>query len=152
MVDYPDYWVFTIQISRWRYARDLNIPMIDITAKSGIQTFAPNWEDLMAYKRGEVDNHEYSIRYLKKVLPTVQTHPDDWEILRRHKTFALACYCKSGEFCHRHIFSALVVTYLQSLGEQVQFKGEMIPHPDNLQYYYRQAQELDRMRREHEHD
>lgn len=135
--NYKDFWIFTIQISMWRYARDLNIPLVDITAKSGIKTFAPHWDDLMAYKRGEMDNEEYSRRYYEKVIPTLRTKPQDWEILSKNKTYALACYCRPGDFCHRHLFAMLSVTYLQTQGHVVEFKGELYPHPNNRHLYRR---------------
>lgn len=132
-----EYWIFTIQVPMWRLARDLNIPVIDITAKSGIKAFAPHWEDLMAYRRGEMDNREYSLRYYEKVIPTLRMAPKEWEVLTKHKTFALACYCAPGSFCHRHLFAMLGVTYLQTLGHSVEFQGELVPHPNNLYRYKR---------------
>lgn len=139
MIDYPDYWIFTIQMSRWRYARDLNIPIIDITAKSGIETFAPAWDNLKLYKQGQMSDWEYSLRYYSKVIPTTDSKSSDWSLLKKNKTFALACYCKPGEFCHRHLFSVLAATYLQSLGNRVVQMGELVPHPDNLHYYFKQT-------------
>lgn len=138
MVTYPDYWIFTVQMGMWRYPRDLRIPLIDITAKSGIQAFAPHWDDLMTYKRGGMSNQEYSHRYYDKVIPTLRTHPEEWKKIKEHKTFALACYCKPGNFCHRYLFGMLAVNYLQSLGETVEFQGELIPHPNNKHFYSRE--------------
>lgn len=131
-------WIFTMQMSYWRYARDLNIPVIDITAKSGISTFAPYWNDLMSYKRGEMGIEEYSKRYYDKVIPTINTHPQDWEVLTQNKTFALACYCSPGKFCHRYLFSMLCIKYLESLGTAVEFQGELIPCAQH-QYLYRNS-------------
>mgnify|MGYP000048738757 CR=1 FL=1 len=136
-----DFWIFTLQIPMWRYARAMNIPVIDITAKSGIKAFAPHWDDLNAYRRGEMDNHEYSQRYYEKVIPTLRTNPQEWEILTKNRTYALACYCRPGNFCHRHLFAMLSVTYLQSLGHSVEFQGELVPHPNNLHFFSRAANE-----------
>lgn len=125
----------------WRYARYLNIPVVDITAKSGIQAFAPHWHDLMAYKRGEMGNEEYSRRYYDKVIPTLRNSPEEWEILTKNHTYALACYCRPGDFCHRHLFGMLTVTYLQQLGHTVQFQGELVPHVNNLHQFTRARSE-----------
>lgn len=138
---YRDYWIFTLQMSGWRYARDLNIPYYDITAKSGNKLFAPDWDNLMAYKRGEMNNEEYSRRYYEKVVPTMRTHTEEWDKLAESKTFAFACYCKAGEFCHRYLFAMLYVDYLKSHGAVVEFKGELKPHPDNLQFYTRRVEQ-----------
>jgi len=124
------YRVYTVQMSNWRLARDIDIPTIDITAKSGIPTFAPYWDDLMAYKRGEMSNEEYSHRYYEKVIPTILTDPQDWEVFAQHKRFALVCYCRPGDFCHRYLFAMLCVKYLECLGHRVEFEGE-ITRQDN---------------------
>lgn len=119
--------VWTIQIARWRLAQQLDIPLLDITAKSGVPAFAPDWESLMAYKRGEVGPAEYAERYYHKVIPTVSQYPHQWERFLHKPRLALACYCKSGDFCHRHLFASLLVTYLQQQGRQVNFLGELTP-------------------------
>lgn len=136
-----EYWVFTIHLPMWRYARDLNIPIIDITVKSGIKAFAPTWDNLNAYRRGELSNEEYAKLYYEKVIPTYRTDPQEWENLTKHKTFALGCYCAPGKFCHRTLFAMLTVTHLQSLGNPVVFQGELVPHPNNRHYYSRSDSE-----------
>ena len=133
---YDDYWVWTVQISRWRLARDLYIPMVDITVKSGIPTFSPTWENLMAYKRGEMTKTAYAQAYFQKVIPTVQSEPQAWADLTQHKNIALACYCRAGDFCHRHLFAGLYITYLQSLGHKVLFMGELIEAPEHREIYF----------------
>lgn len=127
MANADEYQVWTMQISNWRYARQQEIPMLDITVKSGIQAFAPTWENLREYKAGNMSQTEYSHRYYRKVLGTVGSHARDWERLQENKKFALACYCRAGEYCHRHLFAVLAVTYLQSIGQRVQFMGELLP-------------------------
>ena len=126
-----------MQMSQWRFARDLNIPVVDITAKSGIKAFAPEWENLMAYKRGEMDMTEYSQRYLHKLIVNFERDRQKWENITRERTFAVACYCRPGDFCHRHLFTCLLGTYLHSQGKQVLLMGELYPHPNNEHYYTR---------------
>lgn len=130
-----DYWIWTIQIGRWRYARDLGIPMVDITVKSGIQAFAPTWENLNAYRAGTMDNREYAQRYYEKVLQGFTQDQREWQALEVKRNIAFACYCKTGVFCHRHLFAPLYIAYLQSLGRRVSFMGELQPHPNNLELY-----------------
>jgi len=130
-----NYWLWTIQMSQWRYARDMNIPLIDITVKSGIKTFAPTWDNLNAYRAGTMSKHEYALAYYDKVINSFTTHAEDWKILERSPNAAFACYCKPGDFCHRHLFAPLAAMYLQSLGCSVLFQGELIPHPVNQNLY-----------------
>lgn len=133
-----DYWIWTIQMARWRLPRELGIPLMDITAKSGIQAFAPTWENLNAYKRGEMSEFEYSRRYFDKVIPTLSTHPQEWAKLEHSKNLTLACYCQAGRYCHRHLFAVLATTYLQSKGHRVLFMGEMVEHPNHTRFMVRQ--------------
>lgn len=138
------YWIFTLQMSMWRFARDLNIPYYDITVKTGNKLFAPTWEDLIAYRNGEISNEEYSRRYYAKVVPTIRTHPQEWNKMAEHKTFAFACFCKPGNFCHRYLFAMLYIDYLKSHGATVEFMGELWPHPNNLKYYVKNVDEKQR--------
>lgn len=129
------YAIWTIQIGRWRYASDMGVPVVDITVKSGIQAFAPTWENLNAYRAGVMDKREYAQRYYEKVLEGFQQNQQEWAALEVKRDMAFACYCKSGDFCHRHLFAPLYIAYLQSLGRRVQFMGEMDPHPNNIGFY-----------------
>ena len=113
-------------MSNWRIAKDNGIPMLDITVKSGLQAFAPTWENLRLYKSGLMSQQEYTRRYYDKVLAPCSQMSEDWRVLCENKEFALACYCRAGEYCHRHLFAVLAVTYLQNQGHQVQFMGELL--------------------------
>lgn len=121
--------IWTVQMSQWRLARDNDIQFMDITVKSGNQIFAPTWENLRAYKDGLMSKQEYSKLYYDKVLSTVSTHAGEWQKLLSNKRLALACYCRAGEYCHRHLFAVLAVTYMQSVGRTVEFMGELLPSP-----------------------
>lgn len=122
-----EYQLWTTQMSGWRLAQAQNIAFIDITVKSGIYLFAPTWDNLLAYKRGELNTVDYTDRYLAKVAATVQTHPEAWSELARNQNMVFACYCKAGDFCHRHIFTTMMARYLQTTGNRVQIMGELLP-------------------------
>jgi len=113
-------------MSNWRLAKDKGISMLDITVKSGLQAFAPTWENLRLYKAGQMSQQEYTRRYYDKVLSLNAGMNESWRVLSQNKEFALACYCRAGEYCHRHLFAVLAVTYLQNQGHQVQFMGELL--------------------------
>jgi len=135
MVDEQTHFIWTIQIAKWRYARDLNIPLTDITVKSGICEFSPERQDLYAYRRGEMSMMEYARRYHQKVINDLNIKIHSWDRFLNQKNVALACYCPAGNFCHRYLFANLLVTFLQQNGRSVEYKGELIPHSDNNNLY-----------------
>lgn len=119
------YHIWTTQMSMWRLVKEYEIAFIDITVKSGILSFAPTWDNLRAYKAGLVSKEEYTRRYYEKVITSSDYNVGDWQRLVQNKRMAFACYCRSGDYCHRHLFSPLAITYLQNLGHQVVFHGEL---------------------------
>lgn len=133
-----NHWIWTIQLSRWRYARALNIPIFDITVKSGIKEFAPEWDVLMAYKHNEIDFNEYTELYHRKLIGNLNIDLPQWDRFLSQPNIALACYCNAGAFCHRYLFANLLANYLQQRGRTVLFQGELIPHSDNVQIFYKQ--------------
>lgn len=119
--------LWTIQISNWRLAREKDIFLLDITAKSGIQAFAPSWENLTAYKAGLMSQSEYTSRYYDKIISSAEININSWYRFAEKDSVALACYCRAGEYCHRHLLAPLVIACLQDLGHQVIFHGELLP-------------------------
>lgn len=121
------YQIWTIQLGRWRLARDLGIHMLDITAKSGIRAFAPDYAKVMEYKAGEVSEEEYTRLYLARMEESRERFPRRWEQLKEFEKVALACYCRAGVFCHRLIFRDLMKDYLEEAGHEVVLTGEVLP-------------------------
>jgi len=133
-----DYWIWTIHIPRWRYARDLGIKLIDITVKSGIKEFAPDIENLYKYKSGIMDMSEYGYLYNKKMIESYEKNIEKWRELEQYRNIAFACYCGPGCFCHRYLFANLFVNHLQQNNKRVIYQGELIPHLQNRQFYYKE--------------
>lgn len=105
---------YTAAISQWRKVKAANVELFDITVKSGDQRFAPEPDVLWAYKRGEVTDEEYTERYTQKLRSLFIREPSAFEdLLNTDTPKALACYCRAGKFCHRH----LLLTFLQELAE-----------------------------------
>ncbi len=104
--------VYTVQMSKHR-----NIPagtlFKDITVKSGDKTFSPTWDLLMGYKRGEISPERYTELFIPLMRRSYQNNKENWlELCSQHQV-ALACYCRAGDFCHRH----LVVDMLEKICE-----------------------------------
>ena len=112
-------------MSQWRKAKDLGIVLCDITAKSGLKPYAPDFADVMAYKRGELSEEEYTKIYLDRMARSKIRFPKRWETLKNESHIAFACYCKVDAFCHRHLFISLVKEYLEAENYEVILMGEI---------------------------
>lgn len=122
--------LWTIQLSNWRLAKQQDVFLLNTTAKSGLQPFAPEYSNVMAYKRGELTEQEYTVRYWEKMQLSQQQYPKHWARLKHYPRVAVACYCRAGAFCHRHLFVELAKTYLEQAGHTVILKGELIHQQD----------------------
>lgn len=110
--------LYTIAIPQWRKAKSLDIPLFDITVKTGYEPFAPYKDVLYAYKRGEVTDDQYTTLYLNKLREHFRKVPDDFlKVLEAEGSMAIACYCKAGNFCHRYLF----LSYIMELAEDNEF-------------------------------
>lgn len=98
---------YTISLSQHHKAKALGVILVDVTVKSGDQRFAPHADVLWAYKREEVSDEEYTRRYREKLENLFQRDPGAFEELLSKVVsgtpHAIACYCRAGKFCHRHI-------------------------------------------------
>jgi hypothetical protein len=119
------YHIWTVQMSKWRLVKERGIAFLDITAKSGIAAFAPDFNDVMRYKRGELFEGEYTKIYLERMARSKIVCPRYWRSLNRRPEIALACYCKAGVFCHRHLFKKLMQEELEQQGFTVIQEGEI---------------------------
>ena len=122
--------VWTIQMAQWRKAKEMGIELIDTTVKSGNSVFAPTWEMVMDIKNATPEGREeaerlYTRRYHLAMQNCWKQHASQWLSLLSKERVAIACYCKAGVFCHRH----LLVGYLQKVAEQKGipfiYKGEL---------------------------
>lgn len=119
--------IWTVQLARWREARKLGIPMLDITAKSGNPAFAPDYSRVMDYKWGVISQERYTQLYIDRMRRSLREQPEEWEKLKEQPKVALACYCRPGEYCHRHLFKELMEKYLTAQGMEVKQMGEIAP-------------------------
>ena len=117
--------IWTIQMARWRLAKERDIFFLDITAKSGVVAFAPSWECLRAYKQGTMKEGEYTAEYLERMSNSKERNPKHWARLGAYPRIALACYCPDQAYCHRHLFKALMAEHLNTQGHPVVQMGEL---------------------------
>lgn len=124
--------LYTVQVAQWRLCKEIGIPYLDITFKSGIPAFAPEPQWVFAIKRGEISEEHYTELYTAKMRLSFRNHFDRWEELKRYDAVAIACYCPAGCFCHRHLFVEMVRKYLELNGIEVVLGGEITK--ENFQY------------------
>lgn len=113
--------VYTVQIA---IAKKLGLHCdpryLDITVKSGDKTFAPTWDMVMGFKQGKITETEYIRLYLESMRKSFKENRQRWEEIFGMTDVVLACYCKTEDFCHRHIlrhiFCKLGAEPMQELG------------------------------------
>jgi hypothetical protein len=122
--------IWTSQLSNWRRIKAFGIDIVDITAKSGLHWFAPEYQHVMEYKNGLLTETEYTDLYIAKMRQSFIQYKANWILLKNKKDVAYVCYCKYEEnghrvFCHRHIFVDLLSRYLTKEGVPHVLKGEL---------------------------
>ena len=117
--------VNTIQMGSWRKAKALNIELIDITVKSGIAAFAPNYEMVLSHKSGRITDEEYTKQYRDLMLKSYMVNTIIWNELIKKDKIALACYCHPERFCHRHLFVKYLEGVCNSHNVPFRFLGEI---------------------------
>ena len=117
--------IWTISMSQWRKAKALNIPLLDITVKSGNEAFAPYKEALWQYKEGKMSDENYTRYYYEKMRLSVQGMPEEWEKLLKEPVIAIACYCPADAFCHRLLFKDMMIKYCATKGYECKYLGEL---------------------------
>ncbi len=110
-----------------RHAISLGYTFLDITAKTGLQSFSPDFREVMLYKRGETSEADYTRIYVERMRGSYSRGKAEWEKLKAYvgQDLVIACYCPAGAFCHRHIFVDLLEKYLKREGIEVVRMGEL---------------------------
>lgn len=104
--------LYTYWIPHGPRLRDLGIPLIDSTVKSGAGPLAPDWSMVMAYKNGRLPADAYQDLYLRR-LDFMWFHcPAYFDWLLTHPQIAFGCYCRPGAFCHRHLLTQFLATHV----------------------------------------
>jgi len=117
--------VWTIQMAKWRMLRLTEVHLIDITVKSGIKALAPSWDLLQRYRSDPASMEQtYREEFAELMVKSQSEHPEIWDDLLKMESIALACYCKAGKFCHRHLVADLLVEWGASRNVEVKLMGE----------------------------
>lgn len=82
--------------------------MFDTTVRSGHRFVAPTWDMVLGHKSGAITDQEYTFEYILMMEKSVRDHRELWMDLIHRENLVLACYCKSGRFCHRHLLKNII--------------------------------------------
>lgn len=108
---------YTIQMSK---ARKLDIPLLDVTVKSGRKEFAPTWSLVWGIKNGTLTEEKYTESYYSLMRSSYKQNRKVWDEVLAQDELLVACYCRADKFCHRYlladIFQELGAEYLGELG------------------------------------
>lgn len=105
--------IYTIQMAKWRVAQAKDIPLLDTTVKSGVSAFAPSWSMVLGVKGQTLSEEAYRAEYIALMRQSWVEQRAEWEKLLSMESVALACFCKPGIFCHRHLLKEIVVAFLE---------------------------------------
>jgi len=120
--------LYTIQMGRWRKAKERDIPLLDTTIKSATDYafLAPTWEMVTQYKAGRLSEQEYKTLYYEVIHSRWVENPEPFLALLRLPTAAIACYCAAGHFCHRLLLVAILTKIAAKFGIPFRYCGELV--------------------------
>jgi uncharacterized protein (DUF488 family) len=124
--------ITTCQMAKTAELRREGWTVLDITVMSGIKAFAPTWKMVRGHKAGTVSDEEYTDQYLSMMRTSFRKWNDEWMKLLKIERLALACYCRMGNFCHRHILADCIEKFARSKGIEVEqiWEGNVDEEPD----------------------
>lgn len=121
---------WTTQISNWRWVREQGIILADTTVKSAVDYafLAPTWVMVNGIQNELITEEMYTDQYhalLRDRYLSWRRFFYDMIEHGRDADIAVACYCRPGKFCHRH----LSITVLRKIAEKAnlpfEYKGEL---------------------------
>lgn len=122
--------IYTVQMAKWRKVKEQGVELIDTTVKSGLAAFAPTWEMVLRIKAATEENREleekiYTVAYNRLMRLSYGNDRQAWLDLLGKESIAIACYCKEGVFCHRHLLIKYLLAVAKSNGIEATYEGEI---------------------------
>lgn len=120
--------LYTCQLGQWRAAKAAGAELLDITVRSGNRAFAPEWDMVMGHKDGTLSDRDYAGQYGEMMRRSLETNAGEWDrLLNSEAPVAIACYCRAGKFCHRHLLKILIERQCARRGIPFAYLGELVP-------------------------
>lgn len=79
----------------------------------------------MDHKTGKIDDAVYEQLYRRRMVQSFIQNPDKWRAVVRGGPVAIACYCKAGKFCHRHLLIAMFKEICAKRSIPFEYLGEI---------------------------
>jgi hypothetical protein len=112
-------------MAQWRKVQAAGILLLDTTVKSGDPVFAPNWEIVRDVKDEIITPEEYTAIYQRMMAESFRTHSERWrQVIREPRPQAIACYCRAGKFCHRHLLLSYFELICTRRQIEFEYRGE----------------------------
>ncbi len=102
-----------------------DITIINASVKSGHRWLAPTWGLLMAYKRKEITEEEYTQKFQELMRYRYRRYRNLFEAMAKREHVAFGCYCKAGEFCHRHLLIGMFERICNNYDIPFHYNGEL---------------------------
>ena len=122
--------VWTIQLAKGKQAEKAGIPVLNTTIKCGEKVFAPTWEIVLAVKSKAITEEEYTTRYTNLMRYSFSVNRERWFEVANMPVVAIACMCKEGKFCHRHLLVKMFEAVCTKSGIPFRLLGEWKPIGD----------------------
>jgi len=123
--------LMTIQLSKWRLARNRDITVMDTTVKSGFSIYRPSWDMVMGYKSGQLTWDEYTQQYYQKMNASwkdPKERPLWLATIESTEPTAIACMCRyegPETHCHRFLLKDILDKLCQKRGIDFRYYGEL---------------------------
>ena len=92
---------------------------LDITVKSGDLTFAPTWDLVTKYKRGQYSEEEYIKHYYNLMRNSYKMNRGRWEEVLNMERVVFTCFCPSNGFCHRYLLKDIFIKLGATYGGEI---------------------------------
>jgi uncharacterized protein YeaO (DUF488 family) len=115
--------------ARIDYQGEKHQTILNTTVKSGSglgKVFAPTWDMVMAFKRGDIDWQTYTMRYQALMRERYRQNPSAFLEALSCDELIVCCYCKDAHATTRHCHRYLLVDMLEKVAHHHGIRFERI--------------------------
>jgi uncharacterized protein YeaO (DUF488 family) len=106
-------------------AKAEGIPLIDTTFAAQPPYLSPTREIVMNYKGDRITEAEYTTHFISILAQRQIDYPVQWTAFLQMEEVCVACYCKAGKFCHRHLLIEIIRKRCELDGIPFEHMGEI---------------------------
>lgn len=122
------------QMAKWRSVKILRpeTNLVNTTVRSGERNLAPTWNMVHLVKSNYANPEElaaaqadYTRTYRKLIHARFREDPEYFLQYLYGKEVTFMCYCKAGDFCHRHLLVKFIKVLARIYKVEVTYLGEL---------------------------